>query len=225
MKKINLYILNPSNISKKHILENKIQQIFYKDKEYNLIYIPSLFSSFNFFNKFFSIKEYFKNKEIPENSFYMDHDIFINDKKFILNMYKNKIFLTYKKRQFFNWEKIFKEKIKIDIKSTFTHRDYSCFFPLYNTIFKMFEEIDILWKDHKKNLIEYSGLIEEWFFTKYILDFNYKTYPIEFNQLNERIYIIHYQISDKFKLQFKKDLKLLINNFRELENVYKNKEK
>jgi len=218
---INLYILDPSNISEKHILEHNIQKEFYKNKNFKINYIPSLFPEYKYFNKFFSINEYLKNNDIKNESFYMDHDIFINNEKFIKNMFYNKIFLTYKKRQYFNWQKIFNEKINIEIKDTFTHRNYACFFPLYKKEFTdMMKLIQNFFSINKNNLIEYSGLIEEWFFTKCITDNQFKTLPIDFNQVNEKIYIMHYQISDKFKINFKKNLKNIKMDFKKLKEIY-----
>jgi len=218
---MNLYTLNPSNISEKHKLEHELQKIYYPQfKDIHIKYIPSKFPQYNFFNKFFSIIDYFQDKEIPKYSFYMDHDIFIINKKMISNFYDKRIFLNCKIKQKFNWKKLFQEKLNLNIETNFKQRFLSCFFPLHeNFLNELKNELKIFF-ERKDLFILYSGLFEEYFFTKVILQNNYKTIDIQKNK-EEFLYIMHYSISNKFKYQLLKINKNCKKTIHDLDKIYK----
>lgn len=218
---INLFIIDPSNLNEKYKLEFELQKIWYKS-DYKINYIPSKFPEYKFFNKFFSIIDYFRYKKIPNYSFYLDHDVFIYNKKFIKNIYDNQIFLNYKNHQNFNWKKLFKKKLNLKISSNFTQRFSSCFFPLYQTFLnELDKELKIFYQD-KKLFILYSGLFEEYFFTKVILNNKYSLINFETNK-KDFIYVQHYQFLEKFKIEILKKDKSSLKSIKKLIDIYKGK--
>ena len=219
-----LYIIDPSNLSEKHKLEHKLQKLYHSQfKDIEIKYIPSKFPQYNFFNKFFSLIDYFKDKEIQEQSFYTDHDIFIMHKQMVSNLFNKKIFLNCKIEQKFDWNKLFYEKLNLKINTNFNQRFLSCFFPLYKNFLDDLENELKIFYEKKDFFILYSGLFEEYFFTKVILQNNYKTIDIQKNK-EEFLYIMHYQILEKFKFKLLKIDKNCKNTIRKLEKIYKEKE-
>jgi len=219
-----VYIIDPSNLSEKYKLEHDLQKIYYSQSDIQIKYIPSKYPEFKFFNKFFSIIDYFQDKEIPEFSFYSDHDIFILNNRMVKNFYNKKIFLNCKIAQRFDWKNLFLEKLNLNIDSNFDQRFLSCFFPLSRDFLEDLKKELKIFYEKKDLFILYSGLFEEYFFTKVILQNNYKTLDVQKNK-KEFLYVMHYKILENFKIQLlkiNKDCKKTIHN---LEKIYKGNNK
>lgn len=216
---INLFIIDPSNLNEKYKLEFSLQKIFYDLKYFKINLIPSKYPQYKYFNKFLSLIDYFENKNIKDNSFYCDHDIFIKNKKIIKNMYKHKIFLKYNHINYYNWEEKRNElKVDINIDKNINTRYSSCFFPLYTSFVS---EIKKELKNLNRSILDNSGTFEEYFFTKIIQKNSFKIKEFLLNDYNSFLYVMHFYINNKFIFNLLKKDKNIKNNLKQLENIYK----
>jgi len=217
---MNLYILDPSNLSDKYKLEHELQKIYYSQFDKSIIkinYIPSKYPQYKFFNKFLSIIDYFQDKKI-EKGIYCDHDVFIKD----LNILKIKFYLKYSHINFYNWEEKFKKYLNLNFKSNINERYSTCLINLSNDFISLLKRnIDNFITKFGDKILSHSGDFEEYFYTKTIKNLNYKPILFKTNDYFQKIFVMHYQINNRFIFNLLKLNKNSKNIIQKLQDIYK----